>query len=106
MFDIEYVKTITIFVIGVFISCIFYLENILSTIEIKSRSWFEICLLVFLNGLLGGFVMVSIYYGLEQYYPTMFLWVKIGIAGSIATMGKDAIKVVHKRVKNRIGEDK
>jgi hypothetical protein len=106
MFDIEYVKTISIFIIGVFISCIFYFENILSTKENQSRSWFEITLLVLLNGLLGGFVMVSIYYGLEQYYPTMFLWVKIGIAGSIATMGKDAIKVVHKRVKNRIGEEK
>ena len=28
MFDIEYFKTITIFIIGVIISCIFYLEDI------------------------------------------------------------------------------
>lgn len=107
MFDIEYFKTITIFVIGVFITCIFYLEDILSSKEEnKSRSWIEITVLVFLNGVLGGFVMVSIYYGLEQYYPTMFLWVKIGIAGTIATMGKDAIKLAHKRVKNKIEENK
>lgn len=33
MFNIEYFKTITIFVIGVFITCIFYFEEILLQIE-------------------------------------------------------------------------
>lgn len=107
MFDLDYIKTITIFIIGVVITCIFYLEDILSSKEEnQKRNWFEIIVLVVLNGVLGGFVMVSIFYALEQYYPTMLMWVKIGIAGTIATMGKDAIKLAHKRVKNRIEENK
>lgn len=42
MFDIKYFKTITIFIIGVFITCIFYLEDTISIAKTKIANKFVV----------------------------------------------------------------
>ncbi|PHO10341.1 hypothetical protein CPG37_04645 [Malaciobacter canalis] len=92
-------KTLWIFAIGVFLSALFFIEEALTSEEEKEVNIWKLVILVIINSILGGFIMVTVFYLLEQYYPLWNMWIKVGLAGGVATMGKDGIKMFHKYIK-------
>ncbi|WP_108062733.1 hypothetical protein [Poseidonibacter lekithochrous] len=92
-------KTLWIFGIGVLLSALFFIEEALTDEESKETNIWKLIALIVINSILGGFIMVTVFYLLEQYYPIWNVWIKVGIAGGVATMGKDAIKLFHKHLK-------
>ncbi|RXJ86963.1 hypothetical protein CRU93_06160 [Arcobacter sp. CECT 8985] len=92
-------KTLWIFAIGVFLSALFFIEEALTNEEEKEVNIWKLVILVIINSILGGFIMVTVFYLLEQYYPLWNMWIKVGLAGGVATMGKDGIKMFHKYIK-------
>lgn len=97
------IKTLWIFAIGVFLSALFFIEEALSNEESKEVHLGRLVTLIVINSILGGFIMVTVFYLLEQYYPLWHIWIKVGLAGGVATMGKDAIKILHKYLKVKGG---
>lgn len=93
------IKTLWIFAIGVFLSALFFIEEALTDEETKENNIWKLVILIIINSILGGFIMVTVFYLLEQYYPLWNMWVKVGLAGGVATMGKDGIKIFHKYIK-------
>lgn len=92
-------KTLWIFAIGVFLSALFFIEEALTSEEEKEVNIWKLVILVIINSILGGFIMVTVFYLLEQYYPLWNMWIKVGLAGGVATMGKDGIKMFHKYIR-------
>lgn len=97
------VKTLWIFSIGVFLSALFFIEEYLTAEEANETSIGKLIVLVIINSILGGFIMVTVFYLLEQYYPVWNIWAKVGLAGFVASMGKDGIKTFHRYLKKKGG---
>lgn len=92
-----------LFFLGIFLSTLFYIEEYLTNEELRENSMGKTIVLLLINSFFGGFVMVTVFYGLEQYFPTWLIFVKVGVAGGVATMGKDAIKLFHQSLKKKSG---
>lgn len=92
-------KTMWIFAIGVFLSALFFIEEALTSEEEKEVNIWKLVALVAINSILGGFIMVTVFYLLDMHYAEWNMWIKVGLAGGVATMGKDAIKIFHKYVR-------
>lgn len=91
-------KTLWVFIIGVFLTALYFIEEELSNEEESETNLWKLAALITINSILGGFIMVTAFYLLEQYYPLWNIWIKVGISGGFATMGKDVIKLFHRQV--------
>lgn len=95
-------KEVGLFIVGAVLSFLFYVEERLSDTENKIDDVRTFITLAIINGLLGGFIMVVVFYGLAQYFPDWNDYTKIGVAGGLATMGKDGFKFFHRRIKSKV----
>ena len=95
-------KIIWLFIIGVFLNFLFYLENLITeNTKINELSKLKLTVLVIANGVIGGVIAVTVYYGLVQYFPHINDYLLIGIAGMTAMIGKDGVTLYHKLIKSK-----
>lgn len=95
-------KLLWLFVIGTFLAGLFYLEEVITQNElIEKLGLAKVLLLVFINSIIGGVVMVITYYALMQFLPEWHDYLKVGIAGATAMLGKDMIHLYYKVIKKK-----
>lgn len=101
--DID-IKLIWIFAIGTFLAGLFYIEEIITQEELVDKySTMKIILLVVINAIIGGVVMVTTYYALIQFAPDWHDYLKVGLSGATAMLGKDLIHLYYKAMKKKVG---
>ena len=95
-------KLLWLFVIGTFLAGLFYLEEVITQNElIEKLGLAKVLLLVLINSIIGGVVMVITYYALIQFLPEWHDYLKVGIAGATAMLGKDMIHLYYKVIKKK-----
>lgn len=99
-------KMIYIFLLGLFLSLLYYIEETIEEQEYKEKSWVIIGVLALIKAALGGILIVLIFYTLQdlQISVELFgkqivfgLWTNLFIAGTISVFGSDLFKMVKKR---------
>lgn len=97
------VKLIWLFLIGMFLAFLFYLEEIITNNEvIEKYGLAKVSVLIFINSIIGGWVAVTVYYILVQFVPSWHDFLKIGVASSTAMLGKNMVHIYHQFLKARI----
>lgn len=97
------IKLVWIFVIGAFLAALFYVEEVITQNEILEKlGLVKVVMLVVINSIIGGVVMVITYYGMVQFAPEWHDYLKVGIAGATAMLGKDMVHLYYKVVKQRV----
>ena len=104
------VKLAILFILGMFMSFLWYLEELITDREIIEKyGVLGVAGLSFINSILGGVVAVIAYYGLMQYAPELHEYLKVGIASATAFFGKQMMHLyrgVLERIVEKIGGDK
>lgn len=96
-------KLIWLFVIGTFLAFLFYVEEVITENTLVEKfGIMRVLALVAINSVIGGVVMVTTYYGLVQFKPEWHDYLKVGIAGTTAMLGKDMIHLYYRLVKARV----
>jgi len=99
-------KMIYIFVLGIFLSLLYYIEEMIEEQEYKEKKILAILSLATVKSLLGGILIVLIFYMLQEIKIsfTLFgseikfgLWSNLFIAGTLSVFGSDLFKLVKKR---------
>ena len=99
-------KMIWIFIIGTFLACLFFLEELITQNElIEKYGLVKVVVLVFINSIIGGVVMVTTYYALIQFVPDWHDYLKVGIAGATAMLGKDMVHLYHRLVRAKVEQN-
>ena len=97
------VKLISLFLIGTFLSFLFYVEEMIAeNTLVEKLGVIKAALLVLINSVIGGVVMVTVYYAMVQFFPEWHEYLKVGIAGTTAMLGKDMIRLYYKFVSIRV----
>ena len=97
------VKLVWIFIIGTFLAFLFYVEEVITeNALIEKLGMVKVIALVIINSIVGGVVMVTTYYALVQFEPLWHDYLKVGIAGTTAMLGKDMVHLYYKLIKTRI----
>lgn len=100
-------KMIYIFSLGMFLTLLYYLEEMIEKQEYKTRGWLTISFLSLVKSLLGGILIVLIFYTLEDLKIEFTLfevkfklqtWANLLIAGTISLFGSDMFKMIKHRV--------
>ena len=98
------VKLIWLFAIGTFLALLFYLEEVITQNElIEKYGIVKVCILVIINSIIGGVVMVTTYYALVQFAPEWHDYLKVGVSGATAMLGKDMIHLYYRLVRVKMG---
>lgn len=98
-------KLLWLYAVGMFLSFLFYVEELITDNATVERVGIaKAIILVITNALIGGVVMVTVYYGLIQFKPEWHDYLKVGIAGTTAMLGKDMVRLYHKFIKARAGK--
>lgn len=104
------VKLAILFVLGMFMAFLWYLEELITQKEIIERyGLLGVAGLSFINSILGGVVAVIAYYGLVQYAPELHEYLKVGLASATAFFGKQMMHLyrgVLGRIVDRVGGSK
>ena len=100
--DID-VKLIWLFCIGTFLAFLFYVEEMITeNTLVEKLGLVKAGVLVLINSIIGGVVMVTVYYAMVQFAPEWHDYLKVGIAGTTAMLGKDMIRLYYKFVAVRV----
>ena len=96
-------KFMWIFVIGTFLAFLFYVEEVITENELVEKlGVIKVGVLVLINSVIGGVVMVTTYYALVQFEPMWHDYLKVGIAGTTAMLGKDMVHLYYKIVRSKV----
>lgn len=99
-------KMMYIFALGLFLSLLYYIEEIIEEQEYKEKSWVVIGVLALVKASIGGILIVLIFYTLQDLQISLELfgkqivfglWTNLFIAGTISVFGSDLFKMVKKR---------
>lgn len=99
-------KMMYIFALGMFLTLLYYLEDIIEKQEYKEKSLWSISFLAFIKALLGGILIILFFYTLEELNIefTIFninikldIWGNLLIAGTLSLFGSDMFKLLKKR---------
>lgn len=97
------VKLIWLFLIGTFLAFLFYVEEMITeNTLVEKLGVVKAAFLVFINSVIGGVVMVTVYYAMVQFASDWHEYLKVGIAGTTAMLGKDMIRLYYKFVSIRV----
>lgn len=100
------IKTIYIFLLGLFLSLLYYAEEIIEEQTYKEKSFLLIGLFLLIKGLIGGILIILIFYTLQELKLsfTLFgkvielgLYANLFIAGTASVFGSDMLKMIKKR---------
>lgn len=98
------VKLAILFILGMIMSFLWYLEEIITQKEIIEKyGVIGVTGLSFINSILGGVVAVVAYYGLVQYMPELHEYLKVGLSSATAFFGKQMMHL-YNGVLNRVVE--
>ena len=98
------IKILWLFAIGMFLAFLFYIEEVITSNElIEKYGLVRVSLLSFINSIIGGVTMVTTYYALMQFVPEWNDYLKVGVAGATAMLGKDLIHIYHRVLKLKAG---
>lgn len=98
-----------ILMLGVFLSVLYYAEELIEEQTYKEKSGWYIFLLLLIKGLLGGILIILTFYTLQELQLsfslfgkeiTLGLWANLFIAGTISVFGSDMFKIVKKRAEH------
>lgn len=99
-------KLIWLFIIGTFLAFLFYVEEIITQNElIEKYGLFKVLILVLINSIIGGVVMVTAYYALVQFAPDWHDYLKVGLSGATAMLGKDMVHLYHKLIRAKVKQN-
>lgn len=99
-------KMMYIFALGMFLTLLYYLEDIIEKQEYKEKSFLAISFLAFIKALLGGILIILFFYTLEELNIefTIFtinikldIWGNLLIAGTLSLFGSDMFKLLKRR---------
>ena len=97
------VKLIWLFLIGTFLAFLFYVEEMITeNTLVEKLGVVKAAFLVLINSVIGGVVMVTVYYAMVQFVPNWHEYLKVGIAGTTAMLGKDMIRLYYKFVSIKV----
>ena len=100
-------KMLYIFLLGLFLSLLYYAEKIIEEQEYKEKSLWAIGTLAFVKASIGGILIVLTFYTLQELKLSfsifgkdieLGLWANLFIAGTISIFGSDMFKMIKKRV--------
>lgn len=100
-------KMMYIFLLGLFLSLLYYIEEIIEEQEYKEKSLIIITMLALVKAILGGILIVLIFYSLQDLKLSfslfgkevvLGLWANLFIAGTISVFGSDVFKIIKKKV--------
>lgn len=99
-------KMIYILILGIFLSVLYYAEELIEEQTYKEKSLWVIGLLLAIKGLLGGILIVLTFYTLQELNLsftifskeiTLGLWGNLIIAGTISIFGSDFFRIIKRR---------
>ena len=99
-------KMLYIFLLGLFLSLLYYVEEIIEEQKYKEKSWVVMGALALIKAVLGGILIVLIFYTLQDLKLSFEifgkeivfgLWANLFIAGTVSIFGSDLFKMIKKR---------
>lgn len=99
-------KMLYILILGIFLSALYYAEEVIEEQTYKEKSLIVIGLLLSIKGLLGGILIVLTFYTLQELNIsfTVFgkevifgLWGNLIIAGTVSIFGSDFFRIIKRR---------
>lgn len=99
-------KTLYILFLGVFLSALYYVEEVIEEQTYKEKSLLIISLLLSVKALLGGILIVLFYYTLDELNLSFTLfektiefgfWGNLLIAGTLSIYGSDFFRIIKRR---------
>ena len=97
------VKLMWVFAIGTFLAFLFFVEETIQQSElIEKIGIFKVTILVIANSIIGGVVMVTTYYALVQFFPDWHDYLRVGISGMMAMLGKDTVHLYYNFIKKKV----
>jgi hypothetical protein len=96
-----------IFALGIFLTLLCYMEEIIEKQEYKEKSLLIITMIASIKALLGGIMIVLIFYTLQELkieftiFTTVIkfdIWGNLLIAATLSLFGSDMFKIIKKRV--------
>lgn len=99
-------KMIYILILGIFLSVLYYAEELIEEQTYREKSLWVIGLLLAIKGLLGGILIVLTFYTLQELNLsfTIFnkeialgLWGNLIIAGTVSIFGSDFFRIIKRR---------
>lgn len=109
-------KMIYIFCLGVFLSVLYYAEELIEEQAYKEKSILMILTLLIIKGSLGAILIILTFYTLSELKLSFTVfgkiisfgeWTNLFIAGVVSIFGSDFFRILKKRFeKTTIGDDK
>ena len=102
-------KMIYILLLGIFLSVLYYAEELIEEQTYKEKSFLLIGTLLVVKGFLGGILIVLTFYALQELKLsftifekniTLGLWTNLFIAGVISVFGSDLFKLIKRRAES------
>lgn len=99
-------KMIYILLLGVFLSVLYYAEELIEEQTYKEKSFWVIFTLLAVKGFLGGILIILTFYALSELNLTftifgktiaLGLWTNLFIAGVISVFGSDLFRLIKRR---------
>jgi prolipoprotein diacylglyceryltransferase len=99
-------KMLYIFSLGMVLTLLYYLEDIIEKQEYKEKSLGSISFLAFIKSLLGGILIILFFYTLEELklefvlfsmHFKLDIWGNLLIAGTLSLFGSDMFKILKRR---------
>lgn len=99
-------KMIYILFLGIFLSVLYYAEELIEEQTYKEKSFWYIFLLLLIKGLIGGILIILTFYTLQELKLsfTIFgkeiilgLWSNLFIAGATSVFGSDLLRMIKQR---------
>lgn len=99
-------KMLYILILGIFLSVLYYAEELIEEQTYKEKSLWVIGLLLSIKGLLGGILIVLMFYTLQELKLSFVifdkeivfgLWGNLIIAGTISIFGSDFFRIIKRR---------
>lgn len=102
-------KMMYILLLGIFLSVLYYAEELIEEQTYKEKSFWVIGILLVVKGLLGGVLIILTFYALSELNlsftiygktVTLGLWTNLFIAGVISVFGSDLFRLIKKRAES------
>ena len=107
------IKTLYIFMLGVLLTLLYHIEQMIEEEEHKAKGFWTMCALLFTKASIGGILIILIYYTLLEFNIEFTLlnmnvkfgeWTNLFIAGTFSLFGSDMFKMVKIRAEKAINK--
>jgi len=99
-------EVITLFITGIVFSFLYHIGTTLESNPYVGKSKTTIAFILFSKSVIGGILAVTIFYGIEQFAPTMSDSLKVGVACGGAFFSEQVSRLILLILQKRVGEMK